>query len=147
MLDIYNLMGITKTNPTVYHPQTDGLVERFHRMLTDMLAKSVEKNSKDWDKHLPFVLFAYRSCIQQSTGESPFDLTYGRDLRLLTEEALGVQIDRWLVDIEDYKVELFFRLAQTESEKARGHQKEVHDQKARQPDMQVGLELLCISQL
>ena len=32
---------------------------------------------------------------------------YGRDLRLLTEEALGVQIDRWLVDIEDYKVEMF----------------------------------------
>lgn len=109
MLDVYNLMGITKTNSTVYHLQTDGLVERFHRMLIDTLAKSVEKNSKDWDKHLPFVLFAYRSCIQQSTGKSPFDLMYGRDLRLLTEEALGVQIDRWLVDIENYKVEMFFR--------------------------------------
>ena len=50
MEDVYKLMGITKTNTTAYHPQTDGLVERFHQTLTDMLAKSVEKNGKDWDK-------------------------------------------------------------------------------------------------
>lgn len=138
MLDVYTLMGITKTNTTAYHPQTDGLVERFHRTLT------VEKSGKDWDKHLPFVLFAYRSCIQQSTGESPFYLLYGRDPRLPTDEALDVQVDRRLVDIEDYKGEMTqrfseaWRLAQTEIEKAQGHQKKVHDQKARQPDLRVG---------
>ena len=48
MLDVYKLMGITKTTTTAYHPQTDGLVERFHQTLTDMLAKSVERNGKDW---------------------------------------------------------------------------------------------------
>lgn len=104
MLDVYKLMGITNT--TAYHPQTDGLVERFHRTLTDMLAKSVEKNGKDWDKHLPYVLFAYRSCLQQSTGESPFFLLYGRDPRLPSDEALDVRVDRRTVDIEDYKGEL-----------------------------------------
>ena len=46
MLDVYKLMGITKTNTTAYHPQTDGLVERFHRTLTDMLAKSVVKSGR-----------------------------------------------------------------------------------------------------
>ena len=30
MLDVYWLMGITKTNTAAYHSQTDGLVERFH---------------------------------------------------------------------------------------------------------------------
>ena len=65
-------MGITKTNTMAYHPQTDGLVERFHRTLTDMLAKMVVKGGKDWDKHLPYVLFAYRSNVQKSTGENPF---------------------------------------------------------------------------
>ena len=153
MLDVYTLMGITKTNTTAYHPQTDGLVERFHRTLTDMLAKSVEKNGKDWDKHLPFVLFVYRSCIQQSTGENPFYFMYGMDPHLPTDKALDVQVDRWLVDIEDYKGEMTqrfseaWRLAQTEIEKAQGYQKRVHDQKSRHPDMQGGLEFLCISQL
>ena len=50
MLDVYKLMGIEKTNTTAYHPQTDGLVERFNRTPTDMLAKCVENNGKDWDQ-------------------------------------------------------------------------------------------------
>ena len=77
--EVYKLMGIKKTNTTAYYPQTDGLVERFNRTLTDMLAKTVEKSGKDWDLRLPYVLFAYRSSPQESTKESPFFLLYGRD--------------------------------------------------------------------
>ena len=56
-----------KLNTTVYHPQTDGLAERFNRSLTDMLAKRVERSGRDWDAHLPFVLFVYRASLQEST--------------------------------------------------------------------------------
>ena len=59
-----------------------------------MLAKSVEKNGKEWDKYLPYVLFAYRSRLQQSTRESPFYLLYGRDPRLPTDEVLNILVDR-----------------------------------------------------
>jgi len=38
MKGICKLMGIQKTNTTVFHPQMDGLVERFNRTLIDMLA-------------------------------------------------------------------------------------------------------------
>lgn len=79
MLDVYRLIGICKTSSTTYHPQTDGLVERFHHTLTDMLANSIKQGGKDWDLHLPYVLFAYRSSPQSSTGESPFYLLYSRD--------------------------------------------------------------------
>ena len=33
---------------------------------------------RDWDKQLVFVLFTYRASLQESTGESPFLLLYGR---------------------------------------------------------------------
>ena len=56
---VYSLMNIHKLNKTAYHPQTDGLVECFNQTLTDMLAKKVKANGRDWDQHLPFVLFAY----------------------------------------------------------------------------------------
>ena len=102
MEDVYKLMGITKMNTTAYLPQTDGLVERFHWTLTDMLAKSVEKNGKDWDKHLPYVLFAYRSGLQQSTGESPFYLLYGQDPHLPTDKVLNVPVDQRNIDLRDY---------------------------------------------
>ena len=93
-------------NTTAYHPQTDGLVERFNRTLTDMLAKTVEKSGRDWDARLPYVLFAYRSSIQESTKESPFFLLYGRDPRLPTEEALSPPQTRQVLDIDDYRSEL-----------------------------------------
>jgi len=56
------LLGFQKVNTTAYHPQTDGLVERFHCTLTAMLAKTVEKRGVEWDVKLPYVLFAYRAC-------------------------------------------------------------------------------------
>ena len=77
MFENYRLMGIKKLNTTAYHPQTDGLVERFNRTLSDMLAKTVAIGGKDWDDCLPYVLFAYRASPQESTGESPFFLLYG----------------------------------------------------------------------
>lgn len=69
MQEIYKLMGIHKVSTTAYHPQTDGLVERFNRTLTDMLAKTVEKSGWDWDQHLPRVLMAYCVSPQESTRE------------------------------------------------------------------------------
>ena len=45
--EICKLLGVEKLNTTAYHPQTDGLVERFNRTLTDMLAKKVEHSGKD----------------------------------------------------------------------------------------------------
>ena len=78
--DVCQLLGIKKVNTTAYHPQTDGLVERFNHTLTDMLAKTVEKGRRDWDNRLPYVLFAYRASPQESSRESPFFLLHGPPL-------------------------------------------------------------------
>ena len=92
--EIAALLGFHKVNTSAYHPQTDGLVERFNRTLIDMLAKTAEQNGKNWDEKLPFVLFAYRTAVQESTDESPFRLLYGRDPKLPTEDALSCPVDR-----------------------------------------------------
>ena len=101
------LMGIKKVNTTAYHPQTDGLVERFNRTLTDMLAKTVERNGKNWDTLLPYVLFAYRTSPQQSTGESPFYLLFGHDPELPTKASLAIRpVTRAPLDISNYRDEV-----------------------------------------
>lgn len=65
-------MGVKKVNTSAYHPQSDGLVERFNRTLTDMLAKSTSPGGSEWDERLPYVLFSYRASLQMLTGRSPF---------------------------------------------------------------------------
>ena len=41
--EVCKLLGTTKVNTSGYHPQCDGLVERFNSTLINMLSKSVDK--------------------------------------------------------------------------------------------------------
>ena len=75
MLHVYPI----RTTP--YHPQTDGLVERFNQTLKAMLKKAATDEGKDWDRVIPYLLFSYREVPQSSTGFSPFKLLYGRSVR------------------------------------------------------------------
>ena len=63
--------GVKKSRTTAYHPQGDGMVERFNCSLLQLLRAYVDKEN-DWEKYLPLVLYAYRSAIHSSTGFSPF---------------------------------------------------------------------------
>ena len=82
------MMNTSKLNTTAYHPQMDGLVERFNGTLAQTLSMFVTSNQKDWDQHLPQVLFAYWVSPNATTGESPFYLLYGRERRLPMDVSL-----------------------------------------------------------
>ncbi|XP_065927594.1 uncharacterized protein [Magallana gigas] len=78
-MEMCQLLGITKTRTTPYHPKSDGVVERFNRTLISMLSTYVQENQKDWDLHLLYILMAYRSTVHESTNFSPNMLMLGRE--------------------------------------------------------------------
>ncbi|KAL5497228.1 hypothetical protein EMCRGX_G013661 [Ephydatia muelleri] len=69
--------GVVKSRTTLYHPQGDGMVERFNCSLLQLLRTYVERQ-EDWEQHLPLALYAYRTATYTSTGVSSFQLMYGR---------------------------------------------------------------------
>ena len=74
---VLQVFGIHKTRTTAYHPQSDGMVERFNCSLLQLLRCYVE-TEEDWERFLPLVLYAYRTVQHSSTGVSPFQLMFGR---------------------------------------------------------------------
>jgi len=63
----------------------DGQVERFNHTLIEMLTKLCEERKKNWDDHLPYVMCAYRSTIQESTRSSPNRMMLDREITLLVD--------------------------------------------------------------
>lgn len=111
-LHVCTVLGMKKVNTSGYHSQSDGLVEKFNSTIISMIAKSSDGSVREWDKQIPFLLFTYRSTIQESTRESPFFLLYGRDPRLPTGSVLDQIRPGYLVDLDDYRTELLVNLAQ-----------------------------------
>lgn len=81
MKEICKNLGIKKIQTTPYHPQSNGMVERLHRTLTDSLSHFVRRDGRDWHKWVKYVVMAYRSIPHSSTGYSPNYLMYGREIR------------------------------------------------------------------
>ena len=79
--EMYDFLYIKRIRTSPYHPQTDGLTERFNGILKSMLQKFVNKTGKDWDEYIPCLLFAYKEVPQESTRFTPFELLYGQRVR------------------------------------------------------------------
>ena len=92
MMELYRLLGINKRSTTAYHPQCDGLVERFNRTLTQMLSLVIDKSNADWDSKIPHVLFAYRTSKHKATERTPFEMLYGRQARIPAEISMTADV-------------------------------------------------------
>ncbi|GKE52515.1 reverse transcriptase domain-containing protein [Tanacetum coccineum] len=95
---------------SVKHPQANGLVERANRSLGEGIKARLDARSKNWMEEISHVLWAHRTMIKSSNGDTPFSLTYGTEAVIPAEigmptlrtaevdmvqnnEALGINLD------------------------------------------------------
>ena len=115
-----------KSHTTPYHPEGDGMVERFNRSLLQLLRTYVEKR-EEWEKYLPLALFAYRTAVHSSTGVTPFMLMYGREPSSgICTSPMGHEVNEFTAVLQS-KLAKLQDLVETHNAEAASRQKSHYD--------------------
>lgn len=147
-------LGIRHAVSSAYHPQSQGALERYHQTLKNMLRTFCFEHNDDWDRGIPFALFATREAVQESLGFSPFELVFGHTVRgplkLLQETWLSSTEDTGLLTyVENFKNRLYNALKVVRSNllQAQDKMKVYYDVNARTRIFQPGDKVLMLTPL
>ncbi|MCP4348892.1 MAG: transposase family protein, partial [Desulfobacterales bacterium] len=81
MAELQKILHIQQTNTLVFHPASNGIVERFNRILVDYLSKTEVTGKKNalssWHLHLPMFIMVYNATPHRAHGMSPHMAHYG----------------------------------------------------------------------
>ena len=72
MDQVLKQLGIERIFSAPYHPQSNGMLEDFHKYLKPTLKKLHEKDPSNWDKYINQVFASYRVTPNLATAETPF---------------------------------------------------------------------------
>ena len=152
MRQVAELLGIHQIKTSPYHPQTNGMLERFHATLKSMIRKSSSERTQ-WDLYLPYACFAFRDTTHSATGYTPFQLLFGRDVRgplsllydQLTEPSTGTRpVVEYIDTLKTRLRDAWSEAAQNDSD-AKARSKAFFDTKAKNRVFSVGDQVLVMS--
>jgi len=134
---------------TAFRPESNGSLERSHRVLAEYLRHYVSEDQTDWDEWVPYAAYVYNTTVHTTTTFTPFELVYGfkSEVPSALREVPTVQYN-----YDDYVTELKGRL-QSSHEVARQklltskeRSKVYYDKDSELPDIQVGQKVLIFDE-
>ncbi len=139
---------------SAYHPQSQGVLERFHQTLKSMLRTYCLEYEKDWDEEVPLLLFAVRNTVQESLGFSPAELVFGHSprgpLKMLQEQLLSQShsvTDKNVLDhVSSFHERLHsvWKLARQSLESSQSQMKSRYDKRTVQRSFEPGDQVLVL---
>ncbi|XP_033731103.1 uncharacterized protein LOC117320667 [Pecten maximus] len=93
------ILQITKTRTTPYHPSSNGQIERYNRVIAQIIRCYIEGKIRHWDKDLPSLVMALHATENKSTGYTPNRLMLGREVMLPADIMMGVS----QANLEDFE--------------------------------------------
>lgn len=146
--ELCSMAGVEKVRTTPYHPQANP-VERFNRVLLDMLGCLSDKGKSEWRKHVSPLVHAYNVCEHDTTHFSPYFLMFGRNARLPIDLAFGID-PQWssekdkTIYVKNLREQLkeAYDIASRNMANRSSANKKQYDLKAKAPVLEVGDRVL-----
>ncbi|GFO32953.1 gypsy retrotransposon integrase-like protein 1 [Plakobranchus ocellatus] len=154
LAEFNSLCDIKHFVSTPYHPQTNGIVERFHSTLKSIIIKPSHESPSEWSRFVPAALFAYRGQVHSSTGFSPFYLLFGRaprgPMQILSDVFLNKNLSRdtsfqyqYVIDLHN-RIRKGWRIAQESVRDSASVSRFRHEPKSRLKHFMPGDEVLVL---
>ena len=86
---------------TPYHPQANGTVDSFNKIIQHAFTKVCNINRDDWDLRIPTVLCAYKTTCKKLTWHAPFKLAYGQEVVMPMEYVVPTLRISMMTDMAD----------------------------------------------
>ena len=143
--ELCTITGMEKSRTTPYHPMCNGVTERFNRTLLGKLGTLTKEQKSDWKKFLGPLVHAYNSMRQDTTGQTPYFLMFGRQPRLPIDIAFGLRnnssqrqsMSSYVSKMRD-RLQKSYELATKATQKAQQRQKSHYDLRSRGGKVEVG---------
>jgi len=133
----WKILGIHRIRTSSYHPEFNGVIERWHRNLHSGLSDYINATNTIWDTLVPFYLMSYRATSHTTTGFRPFYLLHGREMTLPNSDSLKAQFpqdnpshEQRLENLKS-NLRLAYRLVAKANRKSHQRNKRYYDRKAK----------------
>ena len=154
MKEVYELLRLQHIRTSVYHPQSNGQVERFNGTLIAILKKLVENKPETWDTYIAPALYAYRDVPHGSTGMAPATLLFGRPIagplealkRNWTEKGIDDterNASKYVEELKD-RLSTSWTVAANALRKARKKQAQYYNRRAKDRELEIGDQVLLL---
>ena len=136
--ELCNILGIEKSRTTAYHPESNGLSERWNKTMIGMIGTLEIEKKASWKDYLPTLVHAYNSTRHDSTTYSPYYLMFGRNPRLPVDARFGLKVPNcsgqthteFVKSLAD-RLKVAFQIASKASKVAKDRQKANYDKRQR----------------
>ncbi len=143
------IANVDQSRTTPYHPEGNGMAERFNQTLLNMLGTLEDSQKTNWKAHVPALVHAYNSTRHESTGLTPHFLMFGRHPRLAIDAFLGIEPD--VIKHKDHssyvsglksRLDFAYKVASREARKQSRRHKKRYDLRVRNVKLEPGDRVL-----
>jgi hypothetical protein len=139
------MLKIKKLQTTPFHPETNGGLERSHRVLKEYLRHYINEDQTNWDEWIPYSVYAYNTSIHTATGYTPFELVYGFKATMPSvlqgNPSVQYNYEDFLMEIKN-RLQTAHSVARERLVNAKMKSKEYYDKAARESTLRVGDRVL-----